>query len=141
YNHIAGGRNQSEPWRGRIYRLTPKGHDGSYRIAAPDVATPEGLLAALGSPILATRARARLRMKQLGRKAVELLAPHAKAADRVLRARVLFQLGTLGTEAQKYVREGLKDEDASIRIVAIRCLRQNGADMVEVAKSLVKDPS
>jgi putative membrane-bound dehydrogenase-like protein len=141
YNHIAGGRNQSEPPRGRIYRLIPKGHDGTYRTAAPDVTTADGLLAALGSPNLATRARAILRIKELGPKAVEALAPQAKSADRFLRARVLYQLGTLGSEGQKHVRAALKDADPDFRIVAIRSLRQNGADMVEVAQALQKDPA
>jgi putative membrane-bound dehydrogenase-like protein len=141
YNHIAGGRDLNQPWRGRIYRLLPKGHDGSYRIPAIDVAKPEGLVAALGSPNLAARARAILRVKELGPAAVDILAPHVKSADRVLRARVLFQLGTLGSEGQKHVRAALQDDDSDIRIVAIRSLRPNGADMVDVAKSLQQDRS
>lgn len=141
YNHIAGGRDLGQPMRGRIYRLIPKGHDGSYRVPAFDLSTPAGLMEALGSPNQARRARAILRIKELGPQALPILAPHAKSADRVLRARVLFQLGLLGSEGQKHVRAALMDQDSDIRIVAIRSLKQNGADLVAVAKSLLKDPS
>lgn len=141
YNHIAGGRDTAQPMRGRIYRLLPRRHDGSYRIPALDVTTPEGLVAGLGSPNLAARARAIMRIKELRPKALPLLAPHAKSPDRVLRARVLFQMGLLGGEGQKHVHAALTDADPDIRITAIRSLKQNGADMVDVAKALLKDPS
>lgn len=141
YNHIAGGRDGAQPPRGRIYRLIPKGHDGSYRVPSIDVTKPDGLVAALGSPNLAARARAILRIQELGPKAVAILAPHVQSPDRVLRARVLYQLGTLGSEGQQHVRTALGDADPDIRIVAIRSLRQNGADLVALAKGLVKDPS
>jgi len=141
YNHIAGGRDLSQPLRGRIYRLIPRGHDGSYRVPPLNLATPGGLIEALGSPNLARRARAILRIKELGPEALPVLVPHAKSPDRVLRARVLFQLGLLGGEGQRHVRAALADPDADIRIVAIRSLKQNGADMSAVATALVKDPS
>jgi putative membrane-bound dehydrogenase-like protein len=141
YNHIAGGRDLGQPLRGRIYRLIPRGHDGSYRIPPLDLTTPGGLIEALGSPNLARRARAMLHIKEQGAKALPVLLAHTKSPDRVLRARVLFQLGLLGSEGQKHVRAALAETDPNIRIVAIRSLRQNGADMVEVAKALINDPS
>jgi putative heme-binding domain-containing protein len=141
YNHIAGGRDLNQPMRGRIYRLIPKGHDGSYRVPPLELTTPAGLIEALGSPNQARRARAILHIRELGPKALPLLTPHAQSADRILRARVLFQLGLLGGEGQKHVRAALADADADIRIVALRSLRQNGIDMVPVAQALFKDPS
>ncbi|MGE3806640.1 MAG: PVC-type heme-binding CxxCH protein [Gemmataceae bacterium] len=140
YNRIAGGRNSTK-WEGRIWRLIPKDHDGRYKVAAPDVNTPEGLSAALGSPNLHARSRAILAIKAKGKDAIPLLARHVRGEDRILRARVLFQLGTLGPDGQKHVRAALADEDPDFRILALRSLRQNGADMVEVGKSLVRDPS
>jgi putative membrane-bound dehydrogenase-like protein len=141
YNHIAGGRNLDAPWRGRIYRLIPKGHDGKYRVPPCNVSTADGLITALGSPNLATRARASLRIRELGPKALEVLTPHAQSPNRVLRARVLFQLATLGSEGQKVVSRALEDNDPVFRIVAIRALGRNGADMVAVARPLLRDPS
>jgi putative heme-binding domain-containing protein len=141
YNHIAGGRNLSQPWRGRIYRVLPKGHDGTYRVPKVDLATADGLVAALGSPCLAVRASAILKIKELGPEAMRMLTPHAKDANAMLRARVLFQLARLGEEGRDHVKAALTDPNPSIRVVAIRGLRQNGADMVTVAKQLSKDPS
>jgi putative membrane-bound dehydrogenase-like protein len=141
YNHIAGGRDLGQPMRGRIYRLIPTGHDGSYRVPAFDLSTRDGLIDALGSPNLARRARAILHIKQLGSKALPVLLAHTKSPDRILRARVLWQLGLLGDDGQKHVRAALADSDPVIRIVAIRSLRLSGADMVTVAKSLLTDPS
>jgi putative heme-binding domain-containing protein len=70
-----------------------------------------------------------------------ILAPHAKSPDHVLRARALFQLGRLGGEGQKHVRAALSEPDPDIRVVAIRSLKQNGADLIVVAKLLATDPS
>lgn len=141
YNHVAGGRNLDQPLRGRIYRVIPKGHDGKYAVPACDVSTNAGLVASLGSPNLAARARAILRIKELGPKALEVLAPHAETKDRILRARVLFQLATLGPEGQNLVRKTLADADPQMRVVAIRALKLNGADIVPVAQPLLRDAS
>src|SRR5262249_11658883 len=85
--------------------------------------------------------RAILRIKELGPKALPLLTPHAEASDRHVRARVLFQLGSLGADGIKHVRAALADADPDIRLTAVRSLKQNGADMAVIAKALVKDPS
>src|SRR5262245_12209261 len=55
YDPGVGGHGMGDTTRGRIYRITPKGHKG-YKVPAFNVGTTDGLLDALGSPCLATRA-------------------------------------------------------------------------------------
>jgi putative membrane-bound dehydrogenase-like protein len=55
YDPGVGGHGMGDWTRGRIYRVTPKGHK-RYKVPAVQVDTKEGVLEALGSPCLATRA-------------------------------------------------------------------------------------
>jgi putative membrane-bound dehydrogenase-like protein len=54
YDPGVGGHGMGDTTRGRIYRLTPKEHKG-YKVPAVDVSNSKGILAALGSPNIATR--------------------------------------------------------------------------------------
>ncbi len=54
YDPGVGGHGMGDWTRGRIFRLTPKGHTG-YKVPEVKLDTKEGVLAALGSPNLATR--------------------------------------------------------------------------------------
>ena len=54
YDRGVGGHGMGDPTDGRIYRITPKGHKG-YKVPEVKLDTKEGVLAALGSPCLATR--------------------------------------------------------------------------------------
>lgn len=141
YDPVVGGGGMGDASSGRVYRILPKGHDGKYRIPAYDVGSPEQLVAALRSPCISLRARAIYRVWRYGEEAVPILAPHAKAEDRVLRARVLSMLATLGPDGQKHVRRALQDPDPDFRVLALRLLRQNATDILEVSKPLLRDPS
>src|SRR4051794_20077030 len=57
YDPGVGGHGMGDWTRGRIFRLTPKGHTG-YKVPEVKLDTKEGVLAALDSPCLATRALA-----------------------------------------------------------------------------------
>ncbi|MBO0698178.1 MAG: c-type cytochrome [Zavarzinella sp.] len=54
YDPGVGGHGMGDWTRGRIYRVTPKGHKG-YKVPALDLKNDENVLAAWGSPNLATR--------------------------------------------------------------------------------------
>jgi len=58
YDRGVGGHGMGDPFDGRIYRLTPKGHKG-YTVPEVKLDTQEGVLAALASPNLATQQLAR----------------------------------------------------------------------------------
>ncbi|MFO0822467.1 MAG: PVC-type heme-binding CxxCH protein [Gemmataceae bacterium] len=55
YDRGVGGHGMGDPTDGRIYRITPKGHNG-YTIPELKLDDAKGVLAALGSPNQATRA-------------------------------------------------------------------------------------
>jgi len=57
YDKNVGSHGMNDPQDGRIYRITPKGHKG-YKVPEVKLDTKDGVLAALGSPCLATRAAA-----------------------------------------------------------------------------------
>jgi putative membrane-bound dehydrogenase-like protein len=54
YDRGVGGHGMGDPFDGRIYRLTPKGHKG-YTVPEVKLDTPEGVLAAFDSPNIAMR--------------------------------------------------------------------------------------
>ncbi len=54
YDPGVGGHGMGDWTRGRIYRVTPKGHKG-YKVPAVELASQAGLIATLRSPCLATR--------------------------------------------------------------------------------------
>lgn len=136
YNRIAGGRQLDDELRGRVYRLIPADHDGSYKPPATNLNDEKRLIAALASPNLAARAGAILHLEKSD---AAMLAKHLKTDSPRLRARILYQLARLGERAP--VEESLSDDDPNIRVTAVRALSQNGGVSTEVLKSLAKDKS
>jgi putative membrane-bound dehydrogenase-like protein len=65
YDPGVGGHGMGDWTRGRIYRVTPKGHKG-YDVPKFDLSTKEGVGEALVSPNLATRALLSAHLHQLG---------------------------------------------------------------------------
>jgi putative membrane-bound dehydrogenase-like protein len=57
YDPGVGGHGMGDWTRGRIYRLTPKGHKG-YKVPEIDLTTDAGIVTAIKSPCLATRYQA-----------------------------------------------------------------------------------
>jgi putative membrane-bound dehydrogenase-like protein len=64
YDPGVGGHGMGDWTRGRIYRVTPKGHKG-YKVPEVTLRNATGLLAALGSPCQATRALARSKYESI----------------------------------------------------------------------------
>ena len=86
YDPGVGGHGMGDWTRGRIYRLTPKGHTG-YKVPEVKLDTPEGRKAALLSPCLAARALAVARLRG-NPGAAEFLKATGPDAESLLRARV-----------------------------------------------------
>ncbi|MDB5312825.1 MAG: hypothetical protein JWO38_7027 [Gemmataceae bacterium] len=72
YDPGVGGHGMGDWTRGRIFRLTPKGHKG-YTVPEVKLDTKEGVIAALGSPCQATRASAQNAIASMEDKAFETL--------------------------------------------------------------------
>ena len=95
YDPGVGGHGMGDWTRGRIYRMTPKGHKG-YKVPATNVDGTDGLLEALGSPCLATRAIAlgwlKARSWLAGAKAVASALRKKDRIDDPVLARVMWLL-------------------------------------------------
>jgi putative membrane-bound dehydrogenase-like protein len=118
YDPGVGGHGMGDVTRGRVYRLAPTGNKPT--IPKVDLASNEGILAALGSANLAVRHMAMAKLNEIGQlKAVEVLTKGAiQKKDPILRARVLWQLGRLGN--LKFVTTAFSDPDPRFRILAMR---------------------
>ena len=89
YDPGVGGHGMGDWTRGRVYRLTPKGHRG-YKVPEVKLDTKEGVLAALGSPCLATRAMAILALETMpASQAVTTLKEGLRSQSDDLKARAL----------------------------------------------------
>jgi putative membrane-bound dehydrogenase-like protein len=111
YDPGVGGHGMGDWTRGRIYRVTPKGHKG-YKVPVVNLGTKEGLLAALGSPNQATRY---LAIKQLASLSpldrVLALAPGVTSDIPSLQARAIWQVDHRDMEAVgPKVDQKLKDQ-------------------------------
>lgn len=90
YDPGVGGHGMGDWTRGRIYRLTPKGHTG-YKVPEVKLDTQEGVLAALTSPCLSTRAFARNQITARKEADTKALIDAALASnDPILIARALW---------------------------------------------------
>ncbi len=139
YDPGVGGHGMGDTSRGRIYRLTPKGHKG-YRVPAFDIASEDGIRAAFASPALSVRSRATLKIMEQGAARLDLLRGLATSRDAVQRARALWLLGRLD-EGRKDVEAMLRDPDPRFRVLAVRRLKTNApGDFVRLTRPLVADP-
>ncbi len=91
YDPGVGGHGMGDRTRGRIYRLAPKGN--KYSLPAVDLATPEGIAKALGSPNLAVRYMAMAALRTVDEKTalVALEIAQRQQQNPWLRARAMCQ--------------------------------------------------
>ena len=110
YDPGVGGHGMGDWTRGRIYRLTPKGHVG-YKVPEVKLDTTEGVLAALASPCQATRAVAinRLASTPLNEVVPVLQAGSIQREDAILAARSWLQGAVAQGRTEDYltIRRGI----------------------------------
>lgn len=136
YDPGVGGHGMGDWKMGRVFRLTPKGHTG-YKVPEVKLDTKEGVLAALGSPCLATRAAAMATTSRGLRNGVMVaLGDEIGAADEARAARAAWVLlsAMARSEGQKLADKPSEDEarrfsaamiafaKRSQTSVALRCL-------------------
>jgi len=131
YDPGVGGHGMGDTTRGRIYRVTPKGHKG-YKVAKVDVETNEGFMGALASPCLAVRHIATEKISAIGVNGVHNdLIRQSQDAKQLpnLRALAYWQAGRMKLAGSSYwldFYKGLKmqtETDARLREMAIRIQR------------------
>lgn len=137
YDPGVGGHGAGDQDRGRIFRVAPTA--SKYSIPTLDLITPEGAVAALQSPNLATRYLAFTALLAMGDKAIPSLESlwHSKADSR-MRARALWVLSKFQS-GKKNIDEALKDADPDLKITGLRAARQIKYNVFQSIASLVND--
>jgi putative membrane-bound dehydrogenase-like protein len=140
YDAGVGGHAFSDQTTGRIYRVAPRGHRASE--PAPDFATPDGLIAGLRSPNIATADVARRLLIERGTEPnivarVGEQAVHGK--DPIRRARALWAWRAIQGDAiaMAALTEMVHQGDPRIREMAVRML---GRDCAENGHVTYADP-
>ncbi len=141
YDSVVGGHAYTDPGRGRIFRLVPKGKK-LHRLCSPGpYRTVQQALQALKSPNLATQFLAREALLQLAPQSIAPLAQLAREGRDVHRARALWVLGRLGTQGHKVVVEHLQDPDERFRALAVRILAREETKHEKLILAQAHDPS
>ena len=140
YDPGVGGHNMQDLDRGRLFRVTPKGHTG-YKIPKFDFTTPEGCIEALKNPNSATRYVAWQALNAMQAKAQPALAKLATDADPRLRARAVWLLAAIKGNAPAAVTQALADQSDDLRAVGLRIARMYSLDVIPVVEKLAKDAS
>jgi putative membrane-bound dehydrogenase-like protein len=141
YDPGVGGHAMGDLEKGRLYRITPKGHQG-YKIPKFDFATAEGALAALGNANEEVRFHAFNALVKMGQGAIEPLIAAAKETKnpRYL-ARLAWVAGKMPDIGWQVVERALQSEHDDLRSMALRLAQQLGGESWAAVKSVVSDAS
>ncbi|MBA4031130.1 MAG: dehydrogenase [Planctomyces sp.] len=119
YDPGVGGHRAGDVEKGRLFRVAPP--NSPYKFPKADFSTVQGAMAQLASPNLSARSQAYLVLQKMGAQAEPaLLALLETSKEPRLRARALGLLKKNPAVLQK----ALRDNDADIRIAALRLIRQ-----------------
>ena len=141
YDPGVGGHAQRDLDRGRIFRVAPPGH--KYATPKFDFTTAEGAAEALKNPNLAVRSLAWTALHDLKEKAEPALLKLWKSDNPRHRARALWLLGKIPGKGTEYVRQALADQNADLRVTAIRLARQAEVDvnLLDTLQRAAADPA
>ncbi len=140
YDPGVGGHNMQDLDRGRLFRVTPKGHTG-YKLPKFNFATAEGCIEALKNPNFATRYVAWQALNKMQATAQPALTKLSADADPRLRARAIWLLAAIKGNAPAAVTQALADKSDDIRAVGLRIARMYQLDVIATVEKLVKDSS
>ena len=142
YDPGVGGHRMVDLNRGRIFRVVPKGHDGSYAVPKFDFATATGAVQALRNPNNAARYLAWASLNSMGSEAEGELLKLWEDENPRMRARALWLLGKIDGRGLHYVDIASRDKNKNIRCAALRLARQlEDVDVLPVVSRLVDDPA
>ena len=141
YDPGVGGHGMGDLDRGRLFRITPLNHDGSYKVPKFDFSTATGAVEALKNPNYSARFLAWQALHSMGTKAESELVKMAASDNPIFRARALWLLGKIEGRGPKTVAMAIEDSDANIRIVGVRLARQLKLDVSSVSEKLIMDNS
>jgi hypothetical protein len=141
YDPNVGGHGMGDLERGRIYRITPKGHKG-YKVPAFDFNTPEGAVKAMENANEAVRYQAYSAIVKSGPAAGPPL--HA-AAGSTKDPRYLARLAWIAAPDPEVTAQVtdllLKRDEEDLRCTALRLARQGLPEQTAVVTKVVADKS
>jgi len=134
-----GHQDLDETCSGTIYRIAPKGFKPT--IPAIDLKTAEGQIAALKSPAKNVRWTGFSGLKARGAEALPLVRDLLHDANPYVAARAIWLLPYLGDAGVAEAKSLLQNQDARVRVAALRSLRRAGQPVLEFAKVSAGDTS
>ena len=140
YDPGVGGHRMGDIEHGRIFRITPIGHQG-YSTPSLDLTTAAGAVEALQSPNLATRFLAQSTLPKFGDESVTELENLARNGSERMKARALWQLGLIAADPAPYIQQALADESEELRILGIRMARQHESNVLAVVEQVKNEVS
>ncbi len=140
YDPGVGGHNMRDLDRGRLFRVTPKGHKG-YKPPKLDFKTTDGLIAAIKNPNHAVRYVAWMELHKKQNDVKPALLKLAGDNNPRCRARALWLLSQIKDNQKAAVAMALKDKDDNIRGMSLRIARQHKLDVIPLIKQLAGDKS
>ncbi len=140
YDPGVGGHRQGDVDRGRLFRVAPPNTPWTH--PEFDFSTIDGAINALLSTNRDARYQGWQALAAAGTDAeAALLAVYDQHPDPKMRARTLWLLARLEGRAEHYITLAAADENADIRIVAIRLARQLQLRLAATIRQLSADPS
>jgi hypothetical protein len=129
YDPGVGGHNMQDLDRGRLFRVTPKGHTG-YQVPQFNFETVDGCIEALKNPTPSVRYVAWQALNKLQAKAQPALTKLATDAEPRFRARALWLLAAIQGNTSAAIAQALSDksDDVLLRGTAHRPHVQSGRD-------------
>jgi len=140
YDPGVGGHAMGDTEHGRLYRVTPDGHQG-YQSPAIDLKTAGGAIAALSSPNEEARYQGFTALKAMGEAAVPALEALASSPKPHLQARALWLLSQMPGRAESTVQRAFADKNGDIRATGIRIGLNRGLEPAGLVAPLVRDSS
>ena len=141
FDPVVGGHQMKDTiGYGRIYRITPKGK----KLALPeiDMSTIVGQLEGLRSPAVNVRHTALQLLLQSGSAIISPLKEMLREENPYHVARAVWLMSLAGDEGIDVVEELLRHENADVRVVAFRALRQARSErLTGYAQKLLQDAS
>jgi putative membrane-bound dehydrogenase-like protein len=145
YDPGVGGHGIGDFTRGRIYRITPKGHQG-YKVPKVDLESTEGITTALDSPALSVRYMAMAKLREMAYPdAFKVVDPATRQKENVrLQARALQQLAALSVKGPRATERcnvcviGALSKDVRMKILSLR-LQHDWLKGTDFAMSFNKD--
>ncbi len=149
YDPGVGGHGMGDLDRGRLFRIMPGNHKGTYKVPEYDFASIDGSIEALKNPNYAVRYMAWQSLHQTGSAAEPALQKLASSKNPIYQARALWLLGKIEGRGPETIKQALASTNPNLRIVGIRLARQlklagdpaMKGDVLEYIASLANDPS